>query len=140
MSKRIILLFALALALSGCGTPARPAITVTVEEKEFAYDPITITVPVDQSVMLVFKNTGKVEHDFVIEKINLADAAEDESGGHGTGGHDMGDVEYDLHVSTPPGESSTIEFTPTESGTYEFFCTVPGHKEAGMIGKMVVSE
>jgi uncharacterized cupredoxin-like copper-binding protein len=32
-----------------------------------------------------------------------------------------------------------IEFTPSQPGEYEFFCSVPGHKEAGMRGTMVVS-
>jgi len=43
------------------------------------------------------------------------------------------------HV-TSPGDSATIEFTPTKAGTYEFFCTTAGHKEAGMIGTLVVRE
>ncbi len=36
------------------------------------------------------------------------------------------------------GQTNTIEFTPTKPGTYEFFCTVAGHKEAGMVGTLVV--
>lgn len=128
-----------ALVLSACGISSQPATRFTVQETDFAYSPVTITVPVNQSISLEFKNTGLVEHDFVIENIDLTDVVGNETGGHDAGGHDMGDVEYDLHVSTMPGESSTIQFTPTDAGTYEFFCTVKGHLEAGMIGKLVVS-
>jgi uncharacterized cupredoxin-like copper-binding protein len=45
---------------------------------------------------------------------------------------------FDVHMSTMPGGSTTIKFTPQEAGEYEVFCTVEGHKEAGMIGKLVV--
>jgi uncharacterized cupredoxin-like copper-binding protein len=141
MPRRIlvpVVLF-LALALSGCGTASQPATQVTVLETDFAYHPFTITVPVNQSITLVFENTGLVEHDFVIEQVSLTEVVKSDSESHGMSGHDMGDTtHYDLHVSTLPGQSSSIEFTPTEAGTYEFFCTVEGHREAGMTGKMVV--
>ena len=45
----------------------------------------------------------------------------------------------DLALTAPPGGGSgTLEFTPTEPGEYEYYCTVPGHKEAGMLGTLVV--
>lgn len=46
--------------------------------------------------------------------------------------------EYAIHALTQPGESTTIKFTALEAGEYEIFCTVQGHKDAGMIGKLVV--
>ncbi|MBI5715993.1 MAG: cupredoxin domain-containing protein, partial [Chloroflexi bacterium] len=57
-------------------------------------------------------------------------------------GHDMGSggtaKEPQLHIAVAMGKSGTLEFTPTKAGTYEFFCTVAGHKEAGMKGTLVV--
>lgn len=44
-----------------------------------------------------------------------------------------------LHVHTGSGEQASVTFTPTEPGTYEFYCTVPGHREAGMIGQLTVT-
>lgn len=43
-------------------------------------------------------------------------------------------------VSNPlkPGESGQSEFIPTEEGTYYYICTVPGHREQGMVGKIIV--
>ncbi|TMW73916.1 plastocyanin/azurin family copper-binding protein [Alteribacter natronophilus] len=38
-----------------------------------------------------------------------------------------------------PHETSSIIFTPLKTGTYEFFCTIPGHKEAGMRGTLIVN-
>jgi uncharacterized cupredoxin-like copper-binding protein len=134
-----ILTFILAaLALAGCGAGAGPGTAFTIQETDFAYNPLTITVPAGRPVTLTFENTGVVEHDFVIERIDVTDVHKSDSETHGTSGHDMGDMQYDLHVSTLPGETSTVEFTVAEAGTYQFICTVKGHKEAGMIGTLIV--
>ena len=36
------------------------------------------------------------------------------------------------------GESGTSEFVPAEEGTYYYICTVPGHREMGMVGEIHV--
>jgi plastocyanin len=38
-----------------------------------------------------------------------------------------------------PKSQSEFKFVPLESGIYEFYCTIPGHKEAGMKGIMNVN-
>lgn len=38
------------------------------------------------------------------------------------------------------GQSGTSEFIPPEPGTYYYICTVPGHREQGMEGQIVVAE
>ena len=38
------------------------------------------------------------------------------------------------------GQSGTSEFIPPEAGTYYYICTVPGHREQGMVGEIIVSE
>jgi nitrite reductase (NO-forming) len=38
------------------------------------------------------------------------------------------------------GEGGSSEFIPTESGTYYYICTVPGHRMQGMVGEIVVTE
>ena len=43
-----------------------------------------------------------------------------------------------LHVHGLPGQSHAISFTPTTPGTYTVYCTVPGHREAGMTATVVV--
>ena len=37
-----------------------------------------------------------------------------------------------------PGDGGTSEFIPGEPGTYYYICTVPGHREQGMVGTTIV--
>lgn len=39
-----------------------------------------------------------------------------------------------------PGEGGTAEFIPSEEGVYYYICTVPGHREQGMEGKIIVGD
>ena len=38
------------------------------------------------------------------------------------------------------GKSTTLSFTATSPGTFAYYCDIPGHREAGMEGKLMVSE
>lgn len=39
-----------------------------------------------------------------------------------------------------PNESDSSTFVPTEAGQYYYICTVPGHREQGMVGTIIVGE
>ena len=39
-----------------------------------------------------------------------------------------------------PGEGGQSEFIPPEEGIYYYICTVPGHREQGMVGKIIVGD
>ncbi len=49
-------------------------------------------------------------------------------------GSDIGTVSNALK----PGESDSSEFIAGEEGTYYYICTVPGHREQGMVGEIIV--
>src|SRR3546814_15808606 len=36
------------------------------------------------------------------------------------------------------GSATTIVFRANKAGTFEYVCTLPGHKAAGMCGKLIV--
>ncbi len=36
------------------------------------------------------------------------------------------------------GSSTTLEFTPDKDGTFAYYCSIPGHRQAGMEGKFIV--
>lgn len=136
--KRKLFFIVLFFLLAGCAAPAPQKTEITLVANEFKFEPTSITVTVGQPVTLTIKNKGTMEHDFVIEKINLKDVVQQASSMDM--GHDMAGMNYDLHVATMGGESNVITFTPVEAGTYDFFCTVKGHKEAGMTGTLVVTK
>jgi plastocyanin len=78
------------------------------------YDKTTLEAPAGK-VTIVLTNDSSVEHDVAIE-------------GNGV------DVQSDL---VDNGGTSDASATLT-AGTYTFFCTVPGHEEAGMKGTLTV--
>jgi uncharacterized cupredoxin-like copper-binding protein len=139
MLKKVFFVMALSLLLVGCGaTGTQAAATeINVEATDFAYSPASITIPAGQPVTLTLNNMGAVEHDFVVEKINVTDVKASNTGPamH----HQMGEMpDYDLHFFAPAEDKAVLNFTALEPGTYEIFCSIEGHKEAGMIGKLIV--
>jgi uncharacterized cupredoxin-like copper-binding protein len=138
MKGTSIFFVALAAAvLAACGGTQPTTKEITLEAKDIAYGVTTLEVTAGQPVKLTLKNVGALDHDFNIAEIPVANLAEQSDG---MAGHDMGSMTDApaVHVATTPGASATIEFTPTKPGAYEFFCATAGHKEAGMIGTLVV--
>ncbi len=56
-----------------------------------------------------------------------------------TAGHYFDIDELNVHVAMPSGKPALALFTPTTPGTYTFYCHVPGHREAGMVGTLVAA-
>jgi uncharacterized cupredoxin-like copper-binding protein len=46
---------------------------------------------------------------------------------------------FNLHVPLPASQNGAAVFKPTQAGTYTFYCSLPGHREAGMVGTLIVS-
>lgn len=138
--KRMVLLLALVALLAACsgGQQEETARDLSLVATDIAFDNGRLEVSVNQPVRLTLENAGALEHDFSVREIAVRDmhAEESEADDHAM----TEDVhELDLHVAAEPGGGRTVlEFTPTEPGEYEFFCTVAGHKEAGMVGTLVV--
>jgi uncharacterized cupredoxin-like copper-binding protein len=42
-----------------------------------------------------------------------------------------------ISVDIAPGETKTVTIT-APARSYEYYCNVPGHKEAGMVGTLTV--
>ncbi|HEY3227801.1 MAG TPA: cupredoxin domain-containing protein [Roseiflexaceae bacterium] len=55
-----------------------------------------------------------------------------------TEGHYFDIDELNVHVPMPSGKPALTLFKPTTPGTYTFYCHIPGHREAGMVGTLVV--
>ena len=44
----------------------------------------------------------------------------------------------DIHVQLPPSSTTAVAIKPAGPGNVEFYCGVPGHREAGMVGTLSV--
>jgi uncharacterized cupredoxin-like copper-binding protein len=137
--KKIVLAISV-LFLSACtSSNTVPATEITVDMNEFLYEPAKITVPANQPVRLILTNSGAQEHDFVVETIPVTNVQKEGDSGGAHHAHGA-DADYDLHISTSAGGTSTLSFTVTEPGTYKIFCSIQGHEIAGMIGELIVVE
>ena len=57
----------------------------------------------------------------------------------GAAPHNFSIDELGIDVDLAPGETQeTVINAP--AGEYEYYCNVPGHKEAGMVGTLIVTE
>lgn len=127
-----------ALVLAACSTSSGPQ-EIKLEARVMQYQPATIEVVAGRPVKLTFTNNDTVEHDFSIMEIpmEMTGATAEPMPGHDMSGMS---TEPQLHMAAAMGATNSLEFTPTKPGTYEFICTVAGHKEAGMKGTLVVKE
>lgn len=149
MRRVLIVIGIAATILAGCQaaepTPAPDVVGVTINMADVHYDTQTIEVEAGNVLVITLINEGMLEHDFVVDELPLAGPPHihemDEAGGEHE--HDPGQTatagEPDLHFAAMPGTISTATLTPTEPGRYPFYCSVAGHKEAGMEGMLVVT-
>lgn len=122
MSKSLLsVLIGVALLLSGCDLlkGGQPPYGPTVQEisvmlKDGQIIPSRITIKAGK-VRFVVRNDGTMDHGFEVE-------------GQG--------IEEDIDPFSP-GRTRTLELE-LSPGTYEIYCQVPGHKELGMKGELLV--
>lgn len=139
ISPMFVILPALAIILAGCSssmnatdTPAPATGTETGDEvqgkmpasdeiidvgmSDYKFDKSEIRVKAGSTVTLRFKNTGGT-HDFVIDELNVKSRMLSK------------DEMQEVNVTIP---------TDAAGKTYEFYCSVPGHRKMGMVGKFII--
>ncbi|MBA1145976.1 cupredoxin domain-containing protein [Ectothiorhodospiraceae bacterium WFHF3C12] len=104
-------LFAVAMTFPAAGGSAEGDI-VKVTAKEFGFEPSSIKAEAGETLRIKLVNDGALSHNLHIR---------------GTG----------IKTKTiQAGGTDTVEFTVPEDGNVRFFCNVPGHKQAGMTGRI----
>ena len=98
------------------------------------FSPDRIDVKRGETLRLSASNTGRVLHEFVI-------GTRQENAAHNELMKKFPNMEHDepwmAHVAA--GGKSEIIWNFNRPGEFEFACLMPGHYEAGMVGKIVVS-
>lgn len=110
-----------------------------VQMDSFNFTPSVIEARVGELIEIAIQNVEAVVHDFTIDRID-ADLHISYLGGTGTHEHSSEADEADLHFALTVTGSGVVHIRVHEPGTYEFYCSVPGHREAGMVGVLVVTE
>ncbi len=82
---------------------------------EFRFTPAGVRAQPSQRVVVTLTNADTTLHDWMVHGVPNA------------------------HVTAAAGRTLTASFTaPPTPGAYPIACSVPGHKEAGMVGTLVV--
>ncbi len=123
MAPALVGLVGLCLGAVLVGVLSRPASTGVSPEvlaslpalttPDLRFDQTTLEAQVGETVALRLDNPHVAPHSFDIDALNV-------------------------HVPVAAGESGLVLFKPTQAGTYTFYCQVPGHREVGMEGVLIV--
>lgn len=102
-------------ATPGASPAASPAAAASFEvlAVDIAYEPAEFSIAANTDVAVTIINEGALQHDFNIDELGVKSAL----------------------LNTGETDTVTINAAP---GTYDFYCSVSGHSEAGMVGTLTV--
>ena len=80
------------------------------------FDPPTLSAKAGQPIQVTFDNAGALVHDFSITE----------------------GVSQPIQSIAQPGQKAVATFTIDKPGTYTYFCSQPGHEQAGMKGTLTI--
>ncbi len=92
--------------------PAAATEPVEVVSYDIYFEPEAVAIPADTDVTFVLPNEGVTAHNFSIDALGIS-------------------------VDQAPGQTYE-EVINASAGEYEYYCNVPGHREAGMVGTLTV--
>ncbi|HEX4893590.1 MAG TPA: cupredoxin family protein [Hyphomicrobiaceae bacterium] len=125
------------LAYGKPGDPAKPAREIVVDmiEKDgrMLFVPERIEVKVGEQVRFRLRNLGELEHEFILGTAEEIDE-------HAELMRAMPEMDHD----DPNGKKLSkktegdLVWHFTQAGEFEFACLIPGHREVGMAGTIVV--
>ena len=97
------------------------------------YVPDRIEVRRGEQIRFVLKNNGELDHEFLL-------ATTKENLKHAEVMKKFPDMEHDdpNGKRLAPKGTSEILWRFTKRGEFEYGCLIPGHREAGMVGKVIV--
>jgi uncharacterized cupredoxin-like copper-binding protein len=136
------------LLLAACGAAAPTSVppgtsrTVRIDMSDFFFSPTTVNLNPGETVTLVLKNFGTLEHEFMAGRDAIYGQGYDDdwlakAKPGSSAGHDMRHMGESVRIA--PNSTVTITLVvPAGVGQFEFGRFVPGHYEAGMKGILLV--
>lgn len=117
------------------GDPEKATRTVEVlMSDEMRFTPSRLSVKRGETVRFVVKNKGGVMHEMVLGTLPALKAHAEQMKKHPGMEHDAPNM---AHVE--PGQAETLVWQFSKAGEFHYACLLPGHFEAGMIGKVAVA-
>lgn len=117
------------------GDPKKVSRIVNVDMSDaMRFSPGAIVIKQGETVRFVVKNSGKVMHEMVLGTRQELEKHADLMKKHPGMEHDE---PYMAHVA--PGKTERIVWQFTRPGEYYYGCLIPGHFEAGMVGRINVT-
>jgi len=120
------------------GDPAKADRTIEIAMGETAdgamiFEPRSLTVKRGETIRLKLVNQGAMDHELVL-------ATREENDKHAIEMMKNPDMEHDDPNGRrlAPGASDEIVWHFDKAGTFDFACLIPGHRDAGMHGSVVV--
>ncbi len=86
---------------------------VTVVARDLYFDPKELVIPSEGTTIIRLEDDGVVVHNLTVDELDVTTVAQ------------------------PRGVSETTVVDPLP-GTYQFYCSVSGHRQAGMVGTLIV--
>jgi len=114
--------------------PARIVqVTMTEAGGKMLFTPSRIEIRKDEQIKFMLRNNGELDHEFVL-------ATTEENLKHAESMKKNPDMEHDdpNAKKLAPKKTGEIVWKFSKAGEFEYSCLIPGHREAGMIGTVVV--
>lgn len=119
------------------GNPKKPSRTIQVTMGEFdgkmLFVPARVEVRKGEQIKFVLRNNGELEHEFV-----LASTADNLKHAEAMKNNPNMAHEEPNGREVDPKKTGEMLWKFTKAGEFEYACLIPGHREAGMIGTIVV--
>lgn len=119
------------------GDPKKPARVVLVNMREgdgkMMFVPDRVEIKRGEQIRFMLSNSGQLDHEFVL-------ATTEENLKHAEEMKKNPDMEHDDPNArrVKPKKRDEIVWRFSKAGQFEFGCLIPGHREAGMTGIIVV--
>ena len=119
------------------GNPNKPSRVVLVAMREgdgkMMYIPEKVEVKQGEQIRFVIRNNGELDHEFIL-------ATTEENLKHAEQMKKYPEMEHDdpNAIRLAPKKAREIVWKFTKAGIFEYGCLIPGHREAGMTGKVIV--
>ena len=123
-------------AFGRAGDSGKVVRTINVDTRdEMKFLPNSLRVKRGDTVKFVVHNAGKVMHEMVLGTMEELKAHAEMMRKHPGMEHDE---PYMAHVA--PGNTETFIWQFTRAGEFYYGCLIPGHFEAGMMGRIEVTQ